>query len=107
LAGLAQRGDQLGGADRHRSTVFVFQFDAARAAVAGQVQHVVGVRGQGAADFFRVTHFQNAHLRIAVLRRWFDGVEQVAQFPFVVKRDAGAAAFVRCADGDQDFQRAG
>ena len=71
----AQGVGKIGGAHRHGGAVFVFELDLAGAAVAGEVEHVVLVGGEGVADGVRVADFEDAYLGVAVLGGFFEGVE--------------------------------
>ena len=105
--GVAQGCGQLPGADGNGFAVFVFEFDAAGAAVAGEVQHMKGVGGEGLADFVRVAHFENLDLGVAVAAGHIHCVENALEFGFQVEYGAAGLAFVRGADGDENLQRPG
>ena len=55
-----------------------------------EMQHVIGIGLERAADDDRVAHFEDANLAVLVALRRFDGVENVLQLPLLVEHGSAA-----------------
>ena len=100
--------EKLLGVGANGCAYFIFEFDGAGEAVAGEVEDVISVASDGVGDDFGVADFEDADFDVVEELGGLDGVEDVLEFAFEVEDGAaGGLIFVGRADGDQDFDGAG
>lgn len=104
---LLERSDQLSGRCGYGAAVFVLQHKHPGVAVAGEVEHVVGVGLDRRADHGGMTHLENAHLGVPAAVRWLNRVEDVLQLPLLIENRRGGLSLVGRAHGDEDLEGAG
>ena len=90
-----------------RAAVLVLQLEHARRAMAGEVQHVVGVVLDRLADLIWVADLEDAHLDVLVTLRRLDRVEDRLQLALLVEHRRPRLLLVRRADRDKDLERPG
>jgi hypothetical protein len=106
-SGAANWRQQTGRGGAQCAALFVLKFQRARQAVAGQMQHMIGIEPDCVSDDFGMSDFENADLAVLMEPGRFDPIENVLQLPFLVEHRAGTRSFIRGGDGNQDFQRPG
>ena len=102
---LPQRRHQLRRRDRHRLAVLILQLQAAGAAMAAQMQHVVGVRLDRLGDRLGVAHLQDLHLHVVEPLGRLYRIENVLQLPLVVEHRRCRAALIGGPHRHQHLQR--
>ena len=102
----ADRRYQLSRRDGHRLAVLVFQLQAARSAMAAEMQHVIGISFDGRGDLIGMAHLQDLHLHVVASLSWLHRVQDVLHFPLVIQHGGGPSPLVRGADRHQHFEGA-
>ena len=85
--------------------VFVLEFELPRAAVAGEVKHMVDVPLDRRRDDLGMAHLEDAHLDVLMPLGHLHRVEDVLQLPLVVEHGGAGVALVGGADRDEDLDR--
>ena len=107
MAGVVDVCGDFGGAGGNGIAVFVFEFEDALVAVAGEVEHVVAAFAEGGGDLVEAADFEDAHEGVVEAAGGFDGVEDGLQFALDVEDGVVGLVLVGSADGDQNLQGAG
>ena len=89
----------------NRLAVFVLELELPRAAVAGEVEHVVGVPFDRRRDDLGMAHLEDANLDVLMPLGHLHRVEDVLQLPLVVEHGGAGVALIEGADRDEDLDR--
>jgi hypothetical protein len=105
---LADGIKKLFGGGPDGTTFFIFEFEHAGKAVAGEMEDVIGVALDGVSDDGWMADFENADFNVFEELGRLNSVEDVLEFAFEIEDGkAGSFVFIRRADGDEDFDGAG
>ncbi len=107
VTGCADGGGEIGSGGGDGVTVFVFEFENAFVAVAGEVENVEAEFAESGGDLRGAAGFEDADVGVAAIAGFLDGVEDGVEFAFDIEDGIFGFAFVGGADGDEDFERAG
>jgi hypothetical protein len=80
MGGIADAFGDLGGGGGDRVAVFIFEFENAFVAVAGEMENVIAEFAEGEADLRGAAGFEDADVGVAEVAGFFDGVEDGVEF---------------------------
>ena len=99
-----QRGHQIFRCGEHGAAEFILKLQAARGAMATQVQHVIGIDGNRGSDLLGVPHLQNFDGHVVEPLGRLHRIEDVLKLALVIEHRRAAETLIRGTHRHQHLQ---
>ena len=100
-----QRGHQIFRCGEHGAAELILQLQAARGAMAAQMQHVISIHGDRGGDLLGVPHLQKFDGHVVEALGRLHGIKNVLQLALVIEHGRAGEALIRSTHRHQHLQR--